>query len=191
MEVGLTFGFLALGLVSLAANYFFAGEAESRRKIRVIFWGTVVGLGPPLIRATAQQFAGFRSPDWLEMILNAVILLVPASFAYAVFKQRVLDIPVLLQRGARYVLVQRGFLLLLCFLSFGLTLAFAASLPHLPPIGMGQSASTAIGAVFGTALLWSGSQVHKRVSGKIDRAFFRSAYDAQVILENLDRKSVV
>jgi sigma-B regulation protein RsbU (phosphoserine phosphatase) len=185
LDFGIVFAFLALGLISLASSYFFGGSAESRRKIRVIFWGTVVGLGPPLIRAVFQQYAGFQSPDWLEAVLNSLLLLVPASFAYAVFKQRVLDIPVLLQRGARYVLVQRGFLLLLCFLSFGLTLAFAASLPHLPPIGMGQSASTAIGAVFGTALLWSGSQVHKRVSGKIDRAFFRSAYDAQVILENL------
>ena len=125
--------FLALGLVSLASNYFFSGPAESRRKIRVIFWGTVVGLGPPLIRAGFQQYAGFQSPDWLEMMLNALLLLVPASFAYAVFKQRVLDIPVLLQRGARYVLVQRGFLILLCFVSFGLTLLFAASLAPRPP----------------------------------------------------------
>ena len=182
--------FLALGLVSLAANYFVASEPESRRKIRVIFWGTVAGLGPPLIRAGAEHYTGFRSPDWLEMILNALLLLVPASFAYAVFKQRVLDIPVLLRRSARYVLVQRGFLILLCFVSFGLTLLFAASLAHLPlAIGMGHSASTALGAVFGTALLWGGSRVHTRVSGRIDRAFFRSAYDVRVILENLAETS--
>ena len=51
---GIALGFLVLGLVSLAANYFFAGEPQTRRKIRVIFWGTVVGLGPPLIRAGAR-----------------------------------------------------------------------------------------------------------------------------------------
>ena len=187
----LVIAFLALGIVSLAGNYFFASGLESRRKIRVIFWGTVVGLGPSLLRAAAQQYAAFRSPDWLEMILNATMLLVPASFAYAVFKQRVLDIPVLLRRSARYVLVQRGFLFLLCLVSFGLTLLFAASLVHLPPleIVMGPSANIALGAVFGTALLWSGSQVHRRVSGKIDRAFFRSAYDARVIMENLAETS--
>jgi len=183
---GIGLGFLVLGLVSLAANYFFAREPESRRKIRVIFWGTVVGFGPSLIRAAAQRYTSFHSPAWLEILLNAVLLLVPASFAYAVFKQRVLDIPVLLQRSARYVLVQRGFLFLLCFFSVGLTLAFATSLGHLPlAVDMGQSANTALGAVFGTALLWGGSQVHTRVSRRIDRAFFRSAYDARVILENL------
>ncbi len=190
-DFGAMLALLALGLASLAGNYFFAGEPESRRKIRVIFWGAVVGLGPHLIRAVAQQYAGFQSPDWLDTILNAVLLLVPASFAYAVFKQRVLDIPVLLKRSARYVLVQRGFLLLLCFASFGLTLGFAASLERLRPveIGMGQSPSVAMGAVLGTALLWGGSQVHRRVSGKIDRAFFRSSYDARVILENLAETS--
>jgi sigma-B regulation protein RsbU (phosphoserine phosphatase) len=190
VDFGIVLGFMALGLVSLAANYFFPSGPESRRKIRVIFWGTVVGLGPPLTRAVFQQFAGFQSPDWLETTLNGNMMLVPASFAYAVFKQRVLDIPVLLQRGARYVLVQRGFLILLCFVSFGLTLVFATSLARLaPPAVGGQSASVAMGAVFGTALLWSGSQVHRRVSGKIDRAFFRGAYDARVILENLAETS--
>ncbi|MGA9627686.1 MAG: SpoIIE family protein phosphatase [Bryobacteraceae bacterium] len=189
-DFGVTYAFLALGLVSLAANYFFAGEPESRRKIRVIFWGTVAGIGPSLIRGGAEHYTGFQSPAWLNIILNALLLLVPASFAYAVFKQRVLDIPVLLRRSARYVLVQRGFLILLCFVSFGLTLLFAASLARLPlAIEMGHSSSTALGALFGTALLWGGSRVHTRVSGRIDRAFFRSAYDVRVILENLAETS--
>jgi len=189
-DFDVTFAFLALGLVSLATNYFFASEPESRRKIRVIFWGTVAGIGPSLIRTGAEHYTGFQTPAWLGMILNALLLLVPASFAYAVFKQRVLDIPVLLRRSARYVLVQRGFLILLCFVSFGLTLLFATSLAHLPlAIEMGHSESTALGALFGTALLWSGSRVHTRVSGTIDRAFFRSAYDVRVILENLAETS--
>ena len=189
-DFAVSLAFLALGLVSLAANYFNSREPESRRKIRVIFWGTVAGFGPPLLRVGAQQYTRFRAPGWLETVLNAGLLLVPASFAYAVFKQRVLDIPVLLRRSARYVLVQRGFLVLLCVVSFGLTLVFAASLAHLPlGLGIGQSTNTALGAVFGTALLWGGSRVHAGVSGRIDHAFFRSAYDVRVILENLAESS--
>jgi sigma-B regulation protein RsbU (phosphoserine phosphatase) len=189
-DFDVSLAFLALGLLSLAATYFDAREAEPRRKIRVIFWGSVVGLGPPLVQAGAEQYTGFQAPDWLDMTLNALLLLVPASFAYAVFKQRVLDIPVLLRRSARYLLVQRGFLLLLCFVSFGLTLLFAASLARLAlGFGVGQSTNTALGAAFGTAMLWGGSRIHTRVSGRIDRAFFRSAYDARVILENLAETS--
>jgi sigma-B regulation protein RsbU (phosphoserine phosphatase) len=183
--------FLALGLVSLASNYFGAAEAESRRKIRVVFWGTVVGLGPALISSGARQFAGFVAPYWWMTTTDAALLLIPAAFAYAVFKQRVLEIPVLLRRSARYLLVQRGFLILLSVASIGLTLAFALSFERMlqPVVAVDQPSGVAMGAVFGTALLWGGSQIHRRVSGKIDRAFFRESYDARVILEDLASQS--
>jgi len=43
-------------------------------------------------------------------------------------------------------------------------------------------------AVFMRAV-WSGLQVHQRVSERVDRAFFRSAYDPRVILEDLAAQS--
>jgi sigma-B regulation protein RsbU (phosphoserine phosphatase) len=186
-----TLVFLALGLVSLASNYFRAAEPESRRRIRVIFWGTVVGMGPAVVVSGARQFAGFVTPYWLMTAMDAALLLIPAAFAYAVFKQRVLEIPVLLQRSARYLLVQRGFVFLLTVASIGLTLAFALSFQRMlqPVVEVDQPSGIAMGAVFGTALFWSGSQIHRRVSGKIDRAFFRNAYDARVILEDLANQS--
>ena len=57
--------------------------------------------------------------------MNLVSFIFPLSFAYAVVRHRVLEIPVLLQRSARYLLVQRGFTILLAFLSASLTLLFA------------------------------------------------------------------
>jgi hypothetical protein len=41
-------------------------------------------------------------------VLVLVVFLYPLSFAYAVVKHRVLELPVLLRRSARYVLVQRA-----------------------------------------------------------------------------------
>ena len=186
-----TLFFLALGLVSLASSYFGSAEPDSRRRIRVIFWGTVVGLGPALVNAAARLFTGFTGPYWLMTVLNAGLLLIPAAFCYAVFKQRVLEIPVLLRRSARYLLVQRGFLFLLSVVSIGLTLGFALSLERMlqPVVAVDQPSGVALGAIFGTALLWGGSQVHRRVSEKIDRAFFRESYDARVILEDLASQS--
>jgi sigma-B regulation protein RsbU (phosphoserine phosphatase) len=182
---------LILGLVSLGANFFGSPDREARRKIRVVFWGTAAGLVPRLIEIAAQNLAGFRSPAWLSTGITLVAFLIPLSFAYAVVKHRVLDIPVLLQRSARYLLVQRGFLVVLSLLSIGLTLLFAVSFTHYlrPAIAGSQPAGIALGAVFGTALLWGGSRVHRHVSGRIDRAFFRHAYDARVILEDLAEKT--
>ena len=47
----------------------------------------------------------------------------------------------------------------------------------------------ALGSGFGVALLWGGTRIHRRVSGNIDRAFFRKVYDAKLILENLASQS--
>jgi len=180
-------GFLTLGLVSLALNYLRATDPEARRKIRVIFWGNLVGLGPRLLEVAARSFFGFQTPDWLDVALVAVGFLIPLSIAYAVVKHRVLEIPVLLKRSARYVLVQRGFTILLSLSSLGLVLLFALSFPRYlhAAADVAQPSGIALGAIFGTALLWGGSQVHRQVRARIDRAFFRSAYDARLILEDL------
>ena len=187
------FGFMALGLISLAHNFFYASDPEVRRKMRVIFWGTAIGVLPASARASAIGFAHFQSPWWLDTAIVALMFLFPLSFAYAVVKHRVLEIPVLLKRSARYLLVQRGFTVLLSVLSIGLTVLFALAFPRYlqaaTSVEAAQPTAIALGAIFGTGLLLGGWQVHRQVSGRIDRAFFRSAYDARVILEDLAEKT--
>src|SRR5208283_5313226 len=130
-------------------------------------------------------------PEWLNLISVMLILLFPLSFAYAVVKHRVLEIPVLLKRSARYLAVQRGFTILLFLISVGAALLFAVSFAQYlhPRTGAAMPGGIALGTVFGTLLLWTGTYVHKGVGGRIDRAFFRSAYDARQVLENLAQNS--
>ncbi len=192
-KIAFTFviAFFVLGLLSLGMNYVQGHDPEVRRKIRVIFWGSVVGITPSLLRAGAENFFGFQTDILLATLLVLLLFLFPLSFAYAVVKHRVLDIPVLLKRSARYLLVQRGFTFLLSLMSIGLILLFAFSLPSYlqASVQIAPSFAIVLGSVFGTILLWGGTSVHRRVSGTIDRAFFRSAYDARVILENLAEES--
>jgi sigma-B regulation protein RsbU (phosphoserine phosphatase) len=178
----------ALGLAALTANFVSTRDPEARRKIRVILWGTSAGILPALTSLAVNNFTSFRTPAAAATIVPLVMFLLPASFAYAVVKHRVLEIPVLIRRSARYLLVQRGFMLLVSVVSIGLTLLFASWFTrYLPSID--QSAGILLGAGFGTALLWSGLNVQRRVSERIDRAFFRSAYDVRVILEDLAAKT--
>jgi hypothetical protein len=185
------FGFIALGLVSLAANFHHTDDPQTKRKIRVIFWGTVIGTTPALIRAIVQTFGNTQIPSWLDTVITGMMFLFPLSFVYAVVKHRILEIPVLLKRSARYLLVQRGFTLLLFLMSVGITVLFAlVSTSYLNRVlTFAQPLGIALGAVFGGALLWGGSVVHNRISRKIDHAFFRSAYDARVILEDLAKRT--
>jgi serine phosphatase RsbU (regulator of sigma subunit) len=103
----------------------------------------------------------------------------------------VLEIPVLLRRSARYLLVQRGFTVLLSLLSVGVVWIFALSFArYLEPLtGAAVPGGIALGTAFGSLLFWTGTRVHKRVGERIDQAFFRSAYDARMILEDLAEKT--
>ena len=185
------YGLILLGIFSLTWNAWSLTSAEAVRKIRVILWGTLVGVVPPTLALAAQDFFGFHLSLGVGATIVVVLWLFPLSFAYAVVKHRVLEIPVLLRRSARYLLVQRGFAVLLVILSVGVTLAFALLfaryLQHFTEEAV--PGGIALGTMFGTLLLWSGTQVHKDVGKRIDRAFFRNAYDARIILEDLLEKT--
>jgi sigma-B regulation protein RsbU (phosphoserine phosphatase) len=191
--LGLTidYGLIILGFVSLIWNATSATTSEARRKIRVILWGTLVGVVPATLFLGASDFFGFHAPFWLGAAIVLLLWLFPLSFAYAVAKHRVLEIPVLLKRSARYLLVQRGFVILLSLLSVGVTLAFALSFARylVPMTGAAVPGGIGLGTGFGILLLWTGTRIHRTVGGKIDRAFFRNAYDARMILEDLTEKT--
>jgi serine phosphatase RsbU (regulator of sigma subunit) len=119
-------------------------------------------------------------------MLVLLLCVYPLSFAYAVVKHRVLEVPVLLRRSARYLLVQRGFLFLQILISVGAAMAFAWGLPHthvMTPVGLTG------GVVLGSALALGGMRIHHATSQRVDRAFFRKAYDVRMILEDLVEKT--
>jgi serine phosphatase RsbU (regulator of sigma subunit) len=112
-----------------------------------------------------------------------MMFIFPLSFAYAVVKHRVLEIPVLLRRSARYLLVRRGLAVLVVLLAVVANAAFTLSFSHL--FRMNVHAAMAIGVGFGLFLAAISASPLKRTTDRIDRAFFRSAYDARQILERL------
>jgi len=185
------YGFLALGLVSLIANGVGASTPEARRKIRVILWGTLVGIVPIWLALGAQEFFGYQITLWVAAPLVLLVYLFPLSFAYAVVKHRVLEIPVLLKRSARYLLVQRGFVLLSFLVGIGAVVAFIAIFTQL--FGAHPEKALPVGLLFGVVfgVVWTvgGLQLQRRVGRRIDRAFFRNAYDARTILEDLVEKT--
>ena len=95
-----------VGVVALVGHAVRAASSEVRRKARVLAWGTVAAIAPALVIAVVE-LAG-SVPDWLPACALLAFPLMPLSFAYAVVRHRVMAVPVLVQRGARYLLVQRG-----------------------------------------------------------------------------------
>jgi phosphoserine phosphatase RsbU/P len=173
---------LLLGFLSLVLNIWRSPDVTDRRKLKVILWGTVVGVTPMVVLYAFIDFAQFHSPFWLSFVCVVLMILFPLSFAYAVVKHRVMDVPVLLKRSARYFVVERGFVLLILALSIGLTLWFGQAFSRY--FSAGSKAAIPIGATFGVLVISGATQVHRRVRTRLDRAFFRSSYDAQQILED-------
>ncbi|MFZ0417230.1 MAG: SpoIIE family protein phosphatase [Candidatus Sulfotelmatobacter sp.] len=185
---GLNYDLLILGLISLAQNSFMAAvPAEARRKSRVILWGTLAGVLPIVLGRALSDFTGYRPSFWLDTALVLVLLLYPLSFAYAVVKHRVLELPVLLRRSARYVLVQRGFIVLMFLIATCAIILFTHLFSRV--VRTDPNTGMALSAVFGIVLAGTAAPLVRRGTLRIDRAFFRSAYDSRIILHDLAEKT--
>jgi phosphoserine phosphatase RsbU/P len=181
-------GGFSCGLTSLIWNSVRAPTPDAHRKIRVIVWGTALSLTLIVVQLAIGTSVrhGHISVTASQFVVLPLIL-IPLSFAYAVIKHRVLEIPVLLKRSARYVLVQCGFTVVLFVVAFSAIVLFTHVFSRLfqtqSNIGM------ALSAIFGIVLVWVSAPLVKRGTERIDRAFFRSAYDARVILQDLAEKA--
>lgn len=190
LRVVYTFGGFILGLISLLWSNWRPSTTANCRKTRVMVWGTVAGLAPNLLVSAAALYLKrpyFDMPFWVWTVSILTIFLIPLSFSYAVVKYRVLEVPLLLKRSARYMLVQRGFVALILGAGVVATLVLAGSLKRYFPAH--SDLGVPLGAGFGILLVVTGTQVQTRVTRRLDRAFFRSSYDARLILENLAVKS--
>ena len=194
----ISYGFLAFGLgfVSLLLNCRRTVGAEARRKARLIAWSFAVGLVPWLGLSAVAIWRGegaFDLPFWFWVPGALLMMVIPIVFAYAIVKHRVLEVSVLMRRSARYVFVQRGFILIAFALSLAVTALFVAAIARVLPrlTDAALPAGIAVGTAFGLVLFRTGGAVASRVTRRIDRAFFRSAYDARQILEELARQAAV
>src|SRR5207237_10530168 len=75
--------------------------------------------------------------------------------------------------------------------SIAAALIFAVSVPRVLRFGsqLALPAGLFVGVGFGIVLAWTGAQTQRRVTRRIDRAFFRSAYDARQILEDVAERT--
>src|SRR5215813_11016360 len=108
-------GYLLAALFCLWLSYCTADTA-GRRRLRVVMWGSLIGFGS-LFLVLVLEVTNTREKwptiwYWSTFSMLFTLPLVPLSFAYAIIRHRVIPISLMLRRGARYVLVSRGSILL-------------------------------------------------------------------------------
>lgn len=180
--------FFGLAIVSLTQNAF--GPPHVRRKSRVILLGLVVGVTPIFALQVAASMLGWRLqdlPPWVWAPCILLLFAIPVSLGYVVVKHRAMEIPVLLQRSARYLLVRRGLVTAALVLGIAATFAFAQLFAQAAWIDRdtGSKAGLVVGSIFGGLLALVGRRVWAPAMDRLDRAFFRGAYDARHLLTTL------
>lgn len=179
------YGAIVLAFAGLVGSARRPPTPDARRRIQVIAWGTLVGVAPAVLFGFVADLGGLL-PDWAGPVAFLALFLFPLSFAYAVVRHRVLELPLLLRRSARYLLVRRGFVVLLALLALAANALFAFSFTRLFPVD--PTLATSVGVGFGLALASLAAPGVRGATRRIDRAFFRGAYDARVILEQLSER---
>ncbi|MGH9937943.1 MAG: hypothetical protein ACREAM_16985, partial [Blastocatellia bacterium] len=184
---GAAAAYMLAGLIAMAINYRAAGAA-SRRKLRVVMVGSGVGFLNVFLMPFGD-FVGLNRAfpalwQWFDTGLLFTMPLIPLSFAYAIVRHQVIPISLIIRRGARYVLVSRGSVVLGVVIG-GLTLTALLSTIfnrlHPPPIVNGM-----VSAVIGIIAYNLVRSLHRRyLAPVIDRRFFRQSYDTRQIIADL------
>lgn len=180
--------FFILGMVSLLQNAF--GPPDVRRKTRVILFGLIVGWLPIIALQLAAEAAGLRPqqlPPWMWASSVLALFAIPLSLGYAVVKHRAMEIPVLLRRSARYLLVRRGLVTAAVLAGVAVTMGFARVVDSVAVFSdMDRTrGSLLVGSIFGGLLVLVGRRVWQPAMERLDRAFFRGAYDSRHMLMTL------
>ena len=159
-------------------------KTSSRRRLSLMFWSTVVGLGPLIV---LQAVAGVENqqleiylPWWVWLPAYFLTALVPVTFAYVIVVQRAMDVRLVLRQGLQYALATGG----VRALQWLIALLFGYSLYEL----IHNAKQNPILYVIIATLLLIGMRVRRmfeKLKVWVDRRFFRDAYNAEQILSEL------
>jgi phosphoserine phosphatase RsbU/P len=163
-----------------------ASTEDARRRLRVLTVGTAIGVGSLLIVFVVLPHFGFKedSPGrfWIRTVGAILFMAAPLTLAYVVLVQRAMDVRVILRMGTRYLLAKAFLFALQVVL-----IAVATWRLLLPVLQKKQpQASDLVGVlVFFALVLILRMGVRKRMQAWLDRKFFREAYNAEVVLNEL------
>lgn len=188
LALGVTFFFAAIG-VKLGVTE----NRDARRRLRILFAGCTVSLTPLGLLVAYQAFV---RQDSLHPTPNAILLpvcflfcLFPVTFAYVIVADRAMDLRVAVRQGLRYTLAKAGMRVLIsvaaaAFMLLASNLLFQSSVAKLG-VSTTERLKFAVYIAVMIACIILVRRTRKRLGVWIDKRFFREAYNAQVVLEDL------
>jgi len=164
-----------------------ASTEDARRRLRVLTTGMSIGMGSLLLVFILLPHFGIDGQKqwhfWVRYPGLLFFMVAPLTLAYVVLVQRALDVRVLVRTGTRYLLA-KAFLWVVQFgvLTWAAVMFLLPALTHKSQPGIGNVIGPLIFVVFVFALRLG---VRKQLQHWLDRKFFREAYDAELMLNEL------
>jgi tRNA A-37 threonylcarbamoyl transferase component Bud32 len=181
--------YLGVVLVALPVSYWKLETVTDRRRFRVLVFGALAAMvfylprviGTSLINLSPWFYQFFDSP-YVYMACTLGMLIFPMSFAYAILKQRLFDVRVIIRQGVQYALARRV-LLAIPVVAIGLLVGTVVAQGSQPLFSVLKTHAGSYVAIAALAALAS-TQRQKWLSA-LDRRFFRDKYDAQQLFREI------
>jgi phosphoserine phosphatase RsbU/P len=178
--LGVTVFFFSLSFKAATSQ-----NADSKRRLRLLVWGTAASLTPLLGCVIYGYIKGNpfdREPEWVIITACLIFFLFPITLVYVVLAERAMNIRMVLRQGARYALARNSARIALVIVAAGLiSLINNLVVSHRIDLGgrLGPVVITALVVVITVRV------ARKRLFDWVDRKFFRDTYNSEQILEEL------
>jgi len=186
-SVDFLLSFAAIGafFACIATKMRQAVTPDAKRRLRLLYVGSSVSMGPACILFIVQNIKGGELeqifPEWLVLSALSLMLLFPITLAYVIVVHRAMDVRVVIRQGLQYGLATTGTRVLQVLLGF-VVIWTAINLSLDPTRSKPQKITLIALGVLLVIWLRRGAQFALKW---IDRRFFRDAYNAEQILEAL------
>ncbi len=182
-----------LGMVAISLFFTFLGTKsgspatppDARRRLRILWLGTAVAFTPSFILAVSSLIRGsdfgWNTPDWILLLTLSVLMIAPVTLAYVIVVQRAMDLRMVLRQSAKYALARGGLRVLRVVLITLASILISNVFVNRSFRRVDQAAAMGVALL----LLVLRGRFIDRLSGWMDRKFFREAYSSEQILSDL------
>ncbi|MBI2816818.1 MAG: PAS domain-containing protein [Acidobacteria bacterium] len=178
LEIGYLIGMFLLGIGLLVRAWRSTRSLYMRKQMAWVLAGSIIAVAPFAIMYGIPYLLGVVPGPWMNLSAFSLVVL-PLAFGYAIIRYRLLDVDVVLQRGAAYTLATAA----LVGAYFGVAalagILFGSSFPGGGTIGV-------ICAVVATGVLFQPLQ--QWIQGRLERRFLPQRYDYRQALLDFGRE---
>lgn len=170
-----------IGLGIFAVSYFRRVERHARKQLRPILIGSVIGVASlvyVIVATSYNPFLLFTNPMLLAPGL--LIIMVPISFGYSIFRYRLMDIDVIIKRSLLYGIVTAVIAAMYILTVYGVG--------NLVAFWLGTEENTVMNVIALVAIAFAFDPIKRKVQNWIDRFFYHERYNYQTALSEFSQE---